>query len=271
MLARLHFVVRPPRGELRRRGRRRRAGAAAGRRRPGRGPTTSRQAAYELRGEADGARLVRDYGDAFPEAYKEDFGARIAVTDLARLEAVDPDDGVGLHLYEPADAPPGEGRFKVFRAGSPLSLTQVLPLFSSLGVEVVDERPYALTPPGSVLPSAWIYDFGLRYDGEPGERGRTLLQDAFLACWRGNAEADGFNRLVLAARLSWRQVSVLRAYARWLRQAGTPFSQAYIEDTLLRHCGVARMLVELFGARFDPGANDLPADGESRDAEGRAT
>ena len=266
VLARLHFVVRPPRGEL--------VGEVDVGVLEQRLAEATRswaddfsQAAYELRGETDGARLVRDYGDAFPEAYKEDFGARIAITDLARLEAVDPDDGVGLHLYEPADAPPGEGRFKIFRAGSPLSLTQVLPLFSSLGVEVVDERPYALTTPGSALPSAWVYDFGLRYDGEPGERGRTLLQEAFLACWRGNAEADGFNRLVLAARLSWRQVSVLRAYARWLRQAGTPFSQAYIEDTLLRHCGVARMLVELFGARFDPGANDLPADGESRNAK----
>ena len=102
---------------------------------------------------------------------------------------------------------------------------------------------------------------------EPGEQGRELFQDAFRACWQGRAEADGFNRLVLAAGLSWRQVSVLRAYARWLRQAGTPFSQEYVEDTVLRHCSVARTLVELFEARFDPGAHDLPADGESRMAK----
>ncbi len=263
VLARLHFVVRPPRGvfvgEVDEKALEQRLSDA----------TRSwaddfQQAAYELRGETDGARLLRDYADAFPEAYKEDFGARVAVTDLHRLESVDPDDGVGLHLYEPADAPPGEGRFKIFRTGSPLSLTQVLPLFTSLGVEVVDERPYGITPSGSEEPTAWIYDFGLRYDNEPGERGRSLLTDAFLACWRGHAEADSFNRLVLAARLPWRQVSVLRAYARWLRQAGTPFSQAYIEDTLLQHCGVARKLVELFGARFDPGAHDLASDSEAR-------
>ncbi len=266
VLARLHFVVRPPQGHLVEEFdvaliEQRLADAARS------WTDDFAQAAHELRGEADGAQLVRRWGDAFPEAYKEDFSARIAVTDLHRVESIDPEDGIGLHLYEPADAPVGEGRFKVFRTGSPLSLTEVLPLFSSLGVEVVDERPYALTTGDSGLPTAWIYDFGLRYDGEPGERGRALLQEAFLACWRGQAEADGFNRLVMAARLSWRQVSVLRAYARWLRQAGTPFSQEYIEDTLQRHCGVAKMLVEYFTARFDPGAHDLPADGESRTAK----
>jgi len=218
-------------------------------------------------GEAEGSRVVRRYGQAFPEAYKEDFGPRVGVSDLQRLEAVDGDDGIGLHLYEPADAPPGEARFKVFRAGDPLSLTEVLPLFSSLGVDVIDERPYGLEIGEGSGPTSWVYDFGLRYTGDPGDQARALFQDAFRACWRGMAEADGFNRLVLAAGLSWRQVSVLRAYARWMRQAGSPFSQSYIEDTVLRHCGVARTLVDLFHARFDPGRHEMPADGETRVAK----
>jgi glutamate dehydrogenase len=265
VLARLHFVVRPPRGTF--------VGEVDQAALEQRLSEATRswaddfaQAAYDLRGEADGARLVRAYGAAFPEAYKEDFAARVAVTDLHRLESIDADDGIGLHLYEPADAPPGEGRFKIFRTGTPLSLTEVLPLFSSLGVEVVDERPYSLMQPHDEEPIAWIYDFGLRYDAEPGEAGRRLLTDAFLACWRGNAEPDSFNRLVLAARVPWRQVSVLRAYARWLRQAGTPFSLGYIEDTLLAHCGVTRQLVELFAARFDPGEDDQAADSPARAA-----
>ncbi len=275
VLARLHFVVRPPRGEL--------VGDIDEPRIESLLAEATRswtddlaQAAYDILGEADGARAVREYGEAFPEAYKEDFSPRVGVSDLQRLETVDSQEGIGLHLYAPADAPPGEGRFKVYRTGAPMSLTEVLPLFSSLGVEVVDERPYGLQPDGAGQPVAWIYDFGLRYAGEPGEQGRELFQDAFRACWQGRAEADGFNRLVLAAGLSWRQVSVLRAYARWMRQAGTPFSQEYVEDTVLRHCSVARMLVDLFYARFDPGTHDVPADGESRvamiaDLEARLT
>jgi len=278
VLARLHFVVRPALGEL--------VGEIDVHRVEELLGDATRswtddlaEAAYDILGEAEGARMIRRYGDAFPEAYKEDFGPRVAVSDLQRLDAVDQDSengGIGLHLYEPADAPSGHGRFKVYRAGSPLSLTEVLPLFSSLGVEVVDERPYGVVPDGGTQPTAWVYDFGLRYDDVPAEDGRELFQDAFRACWRGEAEADGFNRLVLAAGLSWRKVSALRAYARWLRQAGSPFSQDYIEDTVLRHCGVARQLVDLFHARFDPGSHDLPADGESRvakvaDLEGRIT
>ncbi|MBA3720010.1 MAG: NAD-glutamate dehydrogenase, partial [Nocardioidaceae bacterium] len=273
VLARLHFVVRPPKGGL--------VGEIDEARIEQALAEATRswtddlaQAAYDMLGEADGAHAVRQYGEAFPEAYKEDFGPRVAVTDLQRIEEVDRDEGVGLHMYAPADAPPGEGRFKIFRTGEPMSLTEVLPLFSSLGVEVVDERPYGLLIEGAVQPTEWIYDFGLRYATETGEQGRALFQDAFLACWQGRAEADGFNRLVLEAGLSWRQVSVLRAYARWMRQAGTPFSQEYIEDTVLRHSSVTAMLVDLFNARFDPGGHDVPADGESRvamvaDLEGR--
>jgi len=275
VLARLHFVVRPPKGEL--------VGDIVQTRIEQQLAEATRSwtddlahAAYEVLGEAEGAHAVRQYGGAFPEAYKEDFGPRVAVTDLQRIEEVDREQGVGLHLYAPADAPPGEGRFKIYRTGEPMSLTEVLPLFSSLGVEVVDERPYGLLTEGAVQPAEWIYDFGLRYADEPGEQGRALFQDAFLACWQGRAEADGFNRLVLAAGLSWRQVSVLRAYARWMRQAGTPFSQEYIEDTVLRHSSVTALLVDLFNARFDPGGHDVPADGESRvamvaDLEGRIT
>jgi glutamate dehydrogenase len=262
VLARLHFVVRPPRGalvtdidepELERQL------AEATRS----WSDELGQAAYEMLGEAEGARLLHRYGESFPEAFKEDFGARVAVSDLLRLEALGDPDGLGLHLYEPTDAPPGEGRLKVYRTGAPLVLTEVLPLFTSLGVQVLDERPYGLDLDGAG-PTGWIYDFGLRYDRDLADAQRELFQDAFLACWRGRAEADGFNRLVLAASLSWQEISVLRAYARWLRQVGTPFSQAYIEDTVLRHCGVARMLVALFTARFDPGARDLSAVSEAR-------
>jgi glutamate dehydrogenase len=53
-----------------------------------------------------------------------------------------------------------------------------------------------------------------------------------MALWQGKVEDDGFNALVLHAHLSWQQVSVLRAYAKYLRQAGTTFSQRYIERVL---------------------------------------
>ncbi len=261
VLARLYIVVRPPLGEVVPE-----VDVTALEQRLSDATRTWEddlaRTASELLDEGEAMRLVRDYSAAFPEAYKEDFGARSAVTDLLELEAIAPDQGIAVTLYQPAHSVGGEGRIKLYRDGSPLSLSQVLPLFTSLGLEVIDERPYGLTTPRG---PAWVYDFGLRYGSEISDATGELLHDAFMACWRGFAEADGFNRLVTAGTLTWRQVSVVRAYARYLRQAGTTFSSDYIEASLLANVPIARLLVKLFETRFDPGpSGDLTAGSESR-------
>ncbi|QVT81225.1 NAD-specific glutamate dehydrogenase [Nocardioides aquaticus] len=204
-------------------------------------------------GEEVGSRLGRKYADAWPEAYKEDFSPRTASHDLGRLEAVAGDGSGGggrdLVLHEPLDAGPGEARLKVFRVGEPLSLSHVLPTLSSMGVEVVDERPYALL--GLDRPSH-VYEFGLRHREALPDDARVLFTDAVRAVWDGHCETDGFNALVLAAGLGWRQVAVLRAYAKYMRQGQAPFALDYIEEALLAEPGLARLLVALFETRFDP-------------------
>ena len=212
-------------------------------------------------GEEVGSRLGRRYADAWPEAYKEDFSPRTASLDLGRLEAI-PGDGAGeggrdLVLHEPIDAAPGEARLKVFRVGEPLSLSHVLPTLSSMGVEVVDERPYELV--GLERPTH-VYEFGLRHHESLPDDARTLFVDAVRAVWEDRSEIDGFNALVLAAGLDWRRVGVLRAYAKYMRQGQSPFALDYIEEALLAEPGIARLLVRLFEARFDPalGEGDDP-------------
>ena len=200
----------------------------------------------------------------FPEAYKEDFPARTGVADLALLEDLEEREGDGaiaLCLRRPASARGSEGRCTIYRVGDPLSLSEVLPVFTAMGVEVVDERPYGITRAHG---PAWIYDFGLRNLGEVEGPGAERFHDAFMACWEGRTEVDGFNRLVVTAGLTWRQVTILRAYAKYLRQAGIPFSQRYIEASLLSNIDLARLLVHLFEARFDPGSHHLDAQSESR-------
>ncbi|MFC3983876.1 NAD-glutamate dehydrogenase [Streptosporangium jomthongense] len=212
----------------------------------------------ELSSEEEAPRLVRRYATAFPEGYKADFPPRLAVADLRRLEALadSPPDEIGMNLYEPYDAPEGERRFKLYRIGASISLSHVLPLLQRLGVEVVDERPYEIDRDRDpATKDAWIYDFGLRYDLSPEvdrDEFKRLFQDAFDALWRGRVESDGFNALVLAAGLTWEQAEILRVYAKYLRQAGTTFSQDYIERVLLDNVRLARLLVRLFEARHDP-------------------
>ncbi|OIJ86977.1 NAD-glutamate dehydrogenase [Streptomyces colonosanans] len=206
-------------------------------------------------GEERAAELLRRYAGAFPEGYKADHSPRAAVADLVHLEQLTGEKGkdFALSLYEPVGVGPGERRFKIYRKGEAVSLSAVLPVLNRLGVEVVDERPYELRC--SDRATAWIYDFGLRLPKsltDLGDDARERFQDAFAATWTGQAENDGFNALVLSAGLTWRQAMVLRAYAKYLRQAGSTFSQDYMEDTLRNNVHTTRLLVSLFEARMSP-------------------
>jgi glutamate dehydrogenase len=203
-------------------------------------------------GEERASVLTRRYADAFSEGYKADFPASTACADLGRLEELTEPGQISINLYAPDGAEPGERRLKIYRFGPPISLSHVLPLLQNMGVEVVDERPYPVDAGGR---RSWIYDLGLRYEPSPGVPEadiKELFQDAFTALWRGEVESDGFNTLVLHAGLAWRPVMVLRAYAHYLRQAGTTFGERYIERVLVSNPRVSRLLVRLFESRFDP-------------------
>ncbi|MCW2527873.1 MAG: NAD-specific glutamate dehydrogenase, partial [Pseudonocardiales bacterium] len=222
-------------------------------------------------GEEEGQRLARRYSGAFPEAYKEDFTAATAVRDIRRLEDLPATDGLAFDLYTPPTAGAAVRRLKILRTGTYISLARALPMMSHLGMEVLDERPYEIERrDGS---PAWIYDFGLALpagvdlgalstpdsphpahpsiDRPPNSRVADMLE-ALRRLWRGDVEQDGFNALVLRAGLNWWQITILRAYAKYLRQIGSQFSQGYIEQTLTENPAISRQLVELFEARFDP-------------------
>ena len=256
VLARLHYVVRGKQGEI--------LPQVDAQRLEAKLTAATRtwdddlaDALLDQLGEAQAVTLMRKFGNSFPEAYKEDFTARTAVADLRRILELEPQGGVGMNLYEPAGAEPGERRFKIYRSGPEMSLSEVLPVLQRMGVEVLDERPYEIEPLGGER--IWLYDFGLMHRGvasgqvtEQPDNLRALFQEAFEAAWTGKSESDGFNALVLSAGLSWRQTTVLRAYVKYMRQAGSMFSQDYIEQALSANISLSRLLVRLFETRFDP-------------------
>ncbi|HYH51696.1 MAG TPA: NAD-glutamate dehydrogenase, partial [Acidimicrobiia bacterium] len=181
------------------------------------------EALLESYGEERGLALLRRYGNAFPSAYRDDFPARAAVADIARMESLT-EGSIALSLAQPLETD-GLLRFKLFSAGRPVPLSDVLPLLENMGVRVLDQRPYEVRASrGDDV--VWIHDFGLRpADGELEAEGvKGIFTDAFAATWRGDAENDGFNRLVLGAGLTGREVEVLRAYSKYLRQVGSAFS-----------------------------------------------
>ncbi len=209
--------------------------------------------------EEQGLRLCRRYERSFPPGYRSDWAPRSAVGDITRLEELDCSDEPIMSLYRPLEAQDGMVRCKLFSSGGVL-LSDVLPTFEHMGAKVVDERPYEIDREGAS--SVWIYDFGLRIVTEHVGRGREVFQDVFLGVWRGELEDDWLNGLVVAAGLSGHEIAIVRAVAKYLRQAGIAFSDRYMERTLVRHPKIATMLVRLFVARFDPDRRDSELAGQ---------
>ena len=205
--------------------------------------------------ESRALALFGTYGGAFPTAYHEDFPPRSALADMAVLARLDPAGDLAAVLYEPTGAGPGSLRFKVFRTGPALAVSDVLPLLQNLGVRVLDERPYGIHPRGA--PAAWIYDFGLApmHGSVDVREVGARFEQAFAQVWSGGAEDDGFNQLVLVAGLGWRDVAIIRAYARYQRQTAAKYTQPYVEEALTGNPHIAAQLVDLFRLRFTPAAD----------------
>jgi glutamate dehydrogenase len=214
-------------------------------------------------GEAEGLRLLRRHAGAFPARYRDAFSPDEAVHDLAELtHLVQSGVPVRARAYRmPHDDGDAMLRLKLYVMGREFPLSASLPIFENLGFRVIAENSYPVSfaQDQGRTPEAAILDFYMeRADGatvEP-DRVRSRLEDAIHAVIAGVAENDGFNRLIVTGGLPWRDVTILRAAAKFLRQAGFSFSQDYIEKALARNSAIAALVVELFRVRHDPKQQD---------------
>ena len=220
----------------------------------------------EGRDAEEAKELAAIWAEAFPAGYRVDYEVEDALEDIARFErygaAAERAVGArqerpGVHVYLPEGAGATleeDARVKLYML-EPKSLSQILPYFHNLGLEVLDERPFEIET--ADRRDFFLYDLGLKYPAgvDPVSTGE-LLADSFGAAVTGAAESDAFDRLVLREGMHWRQVTVLRAYARYMRQMGNSNSFGFMADTLLANADVARGLSALFAARFDPELND---------------
>ncbi|HXQ52008.1 MAG TPA: NAD-glutamate dehydrogenase domain-containing protein [Stellaceae bacterium] len=211
------------------------------------------EALVRARGEELGLALVRRYGAAFPVEYRDRFPASAAIHDIESFEQLRAGAAIAVTLHRPLESLAGELRFKIYRRAAPVPLSDILPMLEHMGLKVMAEVPYEVRESESPEP-LWMQDFSLLAPAGEVDVGRLKprFEDAFSRIWGGAMESDGFNRLILLAGLDWRQVTVLRLYAKVMRQAGSTFSQAYMEDALAHHPGIAAKLMRLFEARFDP-------------------
>ncbi len=209
--------------------------------------------------------LSENYHRALSAAYREAFSAKAAVADVRVIENLSKEKPLAINFYRTADADKKSINLKVWNCERPLPLSERVPLLENMGFAVIDERTYVVERSAMAGGTVWLHDMTLlRADGRDIEADAldARLEAAMMAVLQGRAENDGFNALVLNAGLAWRDVTLLRTLARYLRQAAIPFSQDYLWKTANRHPQIARDLVTLFHARFDPRGS-----GSAREAE----
>lgn len=208
---------------------------------------------YETFGEEEANRMYARYKDAFPAVYMTNFSSRTAVFDIKHMEQLTDETSLGMNFYRPIDDFTCRFKLKIYQHNTIIPLSDALPIIENLGMRAISERPYALKFERDK--QVWINDFALQYTHNCEfnfDEIKDLFQNAFTRIWFGDAENDGFNQLVLGAGLDWRQVTVLRTYAKYFKQIGFTFSQDYIITALNHNAELAKKLTQLFELQFDP-------------------
>jgi glutamate dehydrogenase len=212
-----------------------------------------RETLIEEFGEEQGNIEARLYDDAFPPGYQDDYDPRAAVNDIKQFKSLDKESPLGMSLYRAMEDEPTMLRFRLYHFGEPLVLSDIIPILENLGLRVVGESPYDIDRfDGQKI---WLHDFKLTYGlSERIEisKVKDKFQEAFERVWYGDAESDAFNKLILGTQLAWRDVALLRAYARYMKQISFNFSGEYIAETLGRYLKITQLIVSLFSTRFNP-------------------
>ncbi|MCG9758947.1 MULTISPECIES: NAD-glutamate dehydrogenase [Pseudoalteromonas] len=211
-------------------------------------------ALLERTGESRGNELNRKYTNAFQSAYKDQVLPSAAVVDIEKLEQLNDDNKLEMLFYRPQEEATSQlVRLSLFHKAEPIHLSDVMPMLENFGLRVIGETPYAVkTTDGQVN---WIMDFSMLIDSKgitDFDKVSARFRAALTNVWNNRLENDGFNRLVLLGGLTGREASILRAYAKYMRQIGVTFSQSYIENTFDRYPHIAAMIVDLFVKKFAP-------------------
>ena len=208
-------------------------------------------------GEEKGNQYFQSYRNAFGASYRETFSSRTAVVDMQHIATIKDDQDIAMSLYRNVADSGSFFKFKLYKPNDLLPLSDVIPILENLGLRVIGENPYGLTRTDGK--QYWIHDFTLIYtfsDNIDLHESKEQFQDAFRAIWFGKAENDSFNRLLLGAKIDWREVALLRAYARYMKQIRFGFSETFIADTLCKYPDLSSFMVRYFQARFDTGNNN---------------
>jgi len=216
-------------------------------------------------GEAKGLSLFGEYRGIFSAAYMEAFNPRQAITDITHFEGFDISQDVSFEVFREEDDPAYAFRLNIYHPSRLIALSECLPMLENLGVKVIGENSYELLTESK----GYIHAFYLETPGHDSVNVKTteiLVEPLLDLVWRGEVENDGFNALAIHGGLPCRDIVILRAYAKYLRQLGLPFAQDLVEDCLIQTPRIARRLIRLFYVLFEPNKGSKADRQKSADA-----
>jgi glutamate dehydrogenase len=225
------------------------------------------EALTQAHGEFKGEVLFRRYRDAFSAGYREAYSPAIAVEDIRTIENLSALRPIAVNFHGRVDNENHSTRLKVWSHDHPIPLSERVPILENMGFRVIDERTFSVTPLREDDAEIWLHDMLLEQaevGASPLQALEQRLEACFVAVMRGRTENDGYNALVLTAGIAWREVALLRAISRFLRQIGIPYSQDYMWATLRKHSRIAADIVELFETRFDPRLGEVVGERATR-------
>lgn len=200
-----------------------------------------------------GDQALKAIAARLPESYRDSFSAAVALADAGRIARISADNPIAIDYYRHAEQKPHQAALKIYHHGSPVALSRRVPVLENIGFRVISERTFEVVDDATDM--VFIHDMELENSyGKPIDLtdGGALFEDAFLSVWRGDVDNDGYNGLAQTAGLWSGEITILRAYGRYLQQAGIPQSQDFIAAALNRYPEIARGLHALFIARLGP-------------------
>lgn len=206
----------------------------------------------------EGVQLFKSYSTSLRAGYRDSTTPQEAVFDIAALEQLSEHNTFHSRFCPPDSN--GNCQLRLYRFAEQIELSNIMPLFDNFGLQVSDESSSAIPlRRGNV---GWVHTFYLKMQPNQmlhsAEVQQNLVQALTLA-WHGKFEGDTLNALVAEAGMNVGQIVLLRAFVAYIQQIGSTHDQSYIRATLKKHAHLARLLVELFETRFNPGLAEATA------------
>jgi len=213
-------------------------------------------------GTARGRELFARWTPAFTVQYRASTPPELAADDIDQVERLGGEGRFSVLIGAAAGgADQQTSELRLYEFGEAPILSELVPVLQNFGISVISEEAHEFHLHSGTQPQpAYVQAFRVRtLDGEPLERtpGAALLADALVAVRTGRAEDDPLNALTLSAGLEWRETALIRAYLAAAFQMRLAPARPATRRPFLLCPQLARILVKLFRARFDPGQEAL--------------